>query len=154
MFLLGYGRKYSIKTSKVFHTSQILQEVLSSAMTTTGMTAKQQLLEAVEGHQAAPFLSLIQGHVSISDLALCWLYIDTYWVSVFWNILGPCQNCFQMPQLISLLMGVFSYCCSIHVYHSNHKTSLKFQLTSIKACWHQSRKKIPDVRMIYSLWGL
>ncbi|XP_063884289.1 condensin-2 complex subunit G2-like isoform X1 [Scylla paramamosain] len=32
------------------------------AMTTTSMTAKQQLLEAVEGHQPAPFLSLIQGH--------------------------------------------------------------------------------------------
>ncbi|MPC13951.1 Carboxypeptidase A4 [Portunus trituberculatus] len=34
----------------------------STAMTTTDMTAKQQLLEAVEGHQAASFLSLIQGH--------------------------------------------------------------------------------------------
>lgn len=40
-----------------------LREHMIRAMSTTGMTAKQQLLEAVEGHQAAPFLSLIQGHV-------------------------------------------------------------------------------------------
>ena len=59
-----------VKASDIFYVcikQQTFKKSLFSAMSTADMTAKQQLVEAVEGHQPTPFLSLTQGHVSIID---------------------------------------------------------------------------------------